>query len=209
MISAQPISFLTQPEYALKDTAYPPIDAIDFATFFANHNPYNLRLTSALRMNATFPFILPVVKLPSAPYINVMDAGLRDNFGSEVASRYLYVMRDWIQKNISNVIFIEIRDTREYEVLPTSDESTLAKMLTDPIFIIQNKWEVFQSYYHSYLKDYAPYYLEGKLHFVTLQYVPKDNQKSAALNFHLTQKEKEDLPNILPTFLSFYLERQP
>jgi hypothetical protein len=132
-----------------------------------------------------------------------MDAGLRDNFGTEVASRYLYVMRDWLKENVSNVIFLEIRDTREYEVLPAADERTLTNMLADPLFVIQNKWESFQSYYHSYLKDYEPYFLHNKLHFVTLQYVPKESKKVAALNFHLTQKEKEDLYNSI-----YYPENQ-
>ena len=192
MIANQPVGYLTQPEYSLYQQD-PPIDAVDFATFFAAQNPYNLRLTSALRMNATFPFVLPVVKLPARPRMNIMDAGLRDNFGSEVAFRYLYVLREWLQKNTRETIFLEIRDTRENDVSTTSDEASLNTMVADPIFVIQNKWEAFQSYYHGYLKDYAPYYLNGKLKFITLQYVPKESKKVAALNFHLTQKEKEDL----------------
>jgi len=192
MIADQPVGYLTQPEYSLYQRE-PPIDAVDFTTFFARQNPYNLRLTSALRMNATFPFVLPVVKLPAQPHMNVMDAGLRDNFGAEVAFRYLYVLRDWLQKNTSETIFLEIRDTRENDVGTSSDESSLNAMVADPVFVIQNKWEAFQSYYHGYLKDYAPYYLNGKLKFITLQYVPKESKKVAALNFHLTKKEKEDL----------------
>lgn len=193
MISSQPIAFLTRPECTLEDTLTPPIDAIDFAALFANSEPYNMRLTSALRMNATFPFILPIVKLPSQPHINVMDAGMRDNFGAEVATRYIYALRDWMEHNTRNVIYLEIRDTREYEVFRSTDENSISQMIADPLFIIQNKWEVFQSYNHGYMKDYLPWALKDKLHFVTLQYVPK--QKTAALNFHLTQAEKDDLYN--------------
>jgi len=193
MISDQPVAYLTQPEYSLEE-AYPPIDAVDFAAFFSGQDPYNLRLTSALRLNATFPFVLPVVKLPSEPRMDVMDAGLRDNFGTELASRYLYVMRDWLEKNTRQVIFLEIRDTRENDVTENSDESSsLSKMLFDPLFVIQNKWEAFQSYSHGFIKNYAPWFLNGKLRFITLQYVPKESKKVAALNFHLTQKEKRDL----------------
>lgn len=193
MMCPQPISYLTRAEYSLKDTTDPPIDAVDFCEFFARQNPYDLRITSALRMTATFPFILPVVKLPSQPTMNIMDAGLRDNFGTEVASRYLYVMRDWITQNAGNVIFLEIRDTRESELSPAHDEYTLSSMLSDPLFVIQEKWETFQSYYHTYLKDYAPYCLNGNMRFVTLQYVPRELKKTAALNFHLTQREEQDL----------------
>jgi hypothetical protein len=193
MIAAQPVGYLTQPSYALQDTITPPIDAIDFAAFFKDQNPYNLRLATALRMNATFPYVLPVVKLPSNPEMNVMDAGLRDNFGTEVASRYLYVFRDWIKANTREVIWLQIRDTREYEVFPSSDQGNIGSMLADPFFVIHNKWEPFQSYNQGYIKDYAPYFLDGHLRFFTLQYIPEKKDKVASLNFHLTRQEKEDL----------------
>lgn len=193
MMSAQPVAYLTRPEWTLNDSIDPPIDAVDFATMFEKQNPYSLRISSAIRMNATFPFILPVVRLPSRPIINVMDAGMRDNFGTEIAGRYLFVMRKWIEENAGNVIFLEIRDTREGEMHAPAEQSSLSSMISDPLFVIQNKWEVFQSYYHGYLKDYAPYVSGGKLRFISLEYVPEEKEKSAALNFHLTQKEKMDI----------------
>jgi len=194
MIGAQPISYLTRAEWSLPDST-PPIDAIDFAAFFAHQKPYDLRMTSALRMNATFPYILPVVRLPSQPEMNIMDAGLRDNFGMEVSSRYLYVLRNWIIKNTRDVIVLQIRDTREAEILSQSAQTDLTSMLSDPIFTIQEKWETFQSYYHNYLKDYAPYYLDNKMRFLNIEYIPAKEQKTAELNFHLSQKEKDDLYN--------------
>lgn len=193
LLASQPVGYLTQPAYALKDTVSPPIDAIDFGTFFAGQDAKNLRLTSALRMTATFPYVLPVVRLPSQPEINVMDAGLRDNFGMEVASRFLYVFRDWIKANTREVIWVEIRDTREYDVFPSTKQDNLSGQLFDPLFVIQAKWQPFQSYYHGYMKDYLPPLFDGKLRFVTLQYIPEKNGKNAALNFHLTPQEKDDL----------------
>ena len=192
MMCSQPVSYLTQAEYSLNQKS-PAIDAVDFTQFFAREDPYNLRLTSALRMNATFPIVLPVVKLPSHPYMDVMDAGLRDNFGTELATRYLYVLREWLQKNTRETIFLEIRDTQENDVGTSTDEHSLGAMLTDPMFVIQTKWESFQSYAHGFLQDYMPCYMGGKIKFVTLQYVPKESKKAAALNFHLTQDEKDDL----------------
>lgn len=193
MMAARPVSYLCRSSYSLKDTAYPPIDAVDFNTFFQTQDPKNLHITTALRMNATFPYVLPVVRLPSSPSMNVMDAGLRDNFGTEIVMRYLYVMREWIQNNIDDVIFLEIRDTKEHEVFPPSDMSTLGSVLSDPLFIIQNKWEPFQSYAHGYMKDFAPYFLKSNLHFVVMQYIPEEEDKGAALNFHLTSREQTDI----------------
>jgi len=193
MMSGQRLGYLTQAEYSLKYAA-PPIDAVDFAAFFPKQDPYNLRLTSALRMNATFPYVLPVVKLPSQPCLNVMDAGLRDNFGAEVANRYLFVLREWLANNTRETIYLDIRDTRENEVTRIVDQSSsLGKMMADPVFVIQNKWEAFQSYSQGMYKDIAPYFLGGKLRVMTLQYVPKKANKIAALNFHLTKEEKEDI----------------
>lgn len=193
LMSAQPVGYLTRPFYALSDTSTPQIDAVDFATLFAQQNPYNLRIATALRMNATFPFVLPVVKLPSKPIMNVMDAGLRDNFGTEVGSRWLYVFKDWLKQNTREIIWLQIRDTREHDILPPSTQEKLGAMLGDPLFVIQNKWEPFQSHAQSYIKDLAPEAFGGKLRFVTLQYVARRPDKIAKLNFHLTQQEKEDL----------------
>jgi hypothetical protein len=195
MMSAQPLSYLCRSSYSLPDSIHPPIDAVDFTTYFYGQNPLNMRLTTALRMNATFPYILPVVKLPSSPYINVMDAGLRDNFGVEVISRYLFVMKEWIENNVSEVIYLQIRDTREHEVFPFTEVNSMSEMASEPLFVIQHKWQPFQSYYHSYVKDYAPYFFNKKVHYMSMQYIPKDAEKGAALNFHLTTKEKEDIYN--------------
>lgn len=192
IICNQPVSYLAQPEYSLRDPD-PPIDGVDFAAFFKDNNPYNLRLTSALRMNSTFPFVLPVIRMPSAPAINIMDAGLRDNFGVELATRYLFTMRGWLDSNIKNIILLEVRDSREFDVSAQSNQTSLGGMLADPLFVIQNKWEPIQSYKHSFMKEYAKFFLKGKLHRIMLTYVPAKQNNSAALNFHLTHKEKEDL----------------
>jgi hypothetical protein len=192
MMCNQGITYLTQPEYSLGKSA-PPIDAVDYYAFFPEQNVYDLRLTSALRMNATFPYILPVVRLPSHPRMNIMDAGLRDNFGIQVAARYLHVLRDWITRNTSEVIFLEIRDTRENDVTTNVDQSSLANMIADPLFVLQNKWEAFQSYGYNYVKDFAPAYVNNKMKFITLQYIPREFTRTAALNFHLTSREKEDI----------------
>ncbi|NDC43332.1 MAG: hypothetical protein EBZ77_17580, partial [Chitinophagia bacterium] len=183
IISNQPASYLTQPEYSLYDRL-PPIDAVDYGTYYHNNDPYNLRLATALRMNSTFPFVLPVVRLPGKPAINIMDAGLRDNFGAELGTRYLYALRGWISGNIKHVILLEVRDSREFDVSGSSDQSSLAGMVADPLFVIQNKWEAIQSYKHSYMKEYSPYFLGCRYHNVILSYVPGKHNKSAALNFH-------------------------
>jgi len=195
MIASQPLGYLTQSEYDLQNETYAAVDGVDFATFFHDNDPYNLRLTAALRMTATFPYVLPVVKLPSKPNINIMDAGLRDNFGMELSNRYVHVFRQWIKENTSRVIILQVRDTRSHEVFPPSEMNTLGKMIYDPLFAIQNKWEPFQSYAQGYTKDYLREYMGDNVEYVTLQYIPELGKKSAPLNFHVTAKEQKDLLN--------------
>ena len=89
IISTQPIRFMMRSR--IDSLSVPPMDpdAVDFTSFFEKQDPYNLRILTALRMNATFPIVLPNVWLPSDPVIDVMDAGLRDNYGQETALRFL------------------------------------------------------------------------------------------------------------------------
>ena len=42
-------------------------DAVDFGQLFADQGAENLQFTSVLRMNATYPYILPNVHLPISP----------------------------------------------------------------------------------------------------------------------------------------------
>ncbi len=193
LMSPLPVAYLTRPAFSLADSFSPPIDAVDFGAFFAGQNPGALRLASALRINATFPYILPTVRMPSTPQMNLMDAGLRDNFGTETAVRYLQVFRGWMQEHCGEIILLQIRDTREHEVFPPTEQGTLPHQVTDPATVIQHKWEPFQSYTLGYLRDAATADAANRLRVVTLQYIPRVPQKSATLNFHLSAREKTDL----------------
>jgi hypothetical protein len=77
MLSTQPLSFMMKPAAFANDTSFSP-DAIDFGAFFAKQEPQNIRLLTALRMNATFPYILPNVWLPCNPVVDVMDKLVRN-----------------------------------------------------------------------------------------------------------------------------------
>jgi hypothetical protein len=193
LIAAQPVSYLTRSESSLHQKN-PVIDGIDFTEFFKNQDPYDLKLASALRMGATFPIILPIVKLPSLPEMNVMDAGLRDNFGVENSSRYLHVFRDWLKENAGNIIYLEIRDTKQTEPSAVDEETSMASMLLDPIFAIQQQWSAFQTFSQTYVQDYIKEdFLKSQYHKIVLEYSPQQKGKSVALNLHLTGKDKEDL----------------
>ncbi len=85
-------------------------DALDYQSFFKNQNPGNLRMLSALRINATFPFVLPNVEMPTEPYIDAMDGGLRDNFGNETSLRFIDFFKEWLNNNTSKVVLVQMRN---------------------------------------------------------------------------------------------------
>ena len=69
-----------------------------------------MRITSALRMNAAFPFVLPAVRLPTWPPLDVIDAGAIDNLGRSLTLRLLWKQRHVLASQASKIIWIEIRD---------------------------------------------------------------------------------------------------
>ncbi|MFX9696161.1 hypothetical protein ABTP07_19910, partial [Acinetobacter baumannii] len=66
-MATRPVRFLMTP---VSDTPNLPSfdpDAIDFCSFFRQQKSDQISSLSALRMNATFPYVLPNVWLPSNP----------------------------------------------------------------------------------------------------------------------------------------------
>lgn len=88
-------------------------DAIDLQNFFSKQDADQLQFTTAIRMNATFPYIMPNVFMPTTPEIQTMDAGLRDNFGLETSMRYLDVFKEWINENVGAVVIVQMRDMKK------------------------------------------------------------------------------------------------
>ena len=116
IIASSPARFLMQPvqNNCIVTT---DADAIDFTSYFEKQGSKNLRLLSALRMNATFPYVLPNVWLPTNPVIDVMDAGIRDNYGTETTLRFLNVFKDWIKTNTAKVVVLQSLSQKEMQTL--------------------------------------------------------------------------------------------
>ena len=193
IISTHPARFLMRPR---KDTSritpFDP-DAVDFHSFFQKQDPMNLGLLSALRMNATFPYVLPNVWLPTYPVIDVMDAGLRDNFGQEASLRFITVFKDWLQENTSKVVLLQIRDRSLGDWDAPSDNSSLTGTLTKPFLILQKNWYKLQDYYQHDELEYMAEAYGDNFYRISLQYLPMKKGEPASLSFHLTAAEKRDI----------------
>ncbi|MEI8059426.1 MAG: patatin-like phospholipase family protein [Ferruginibacter sp.] len=200
MICSQPISFLMKPFLYAADTSISP-DAIDFTAFFSKQEPMNLRLLTALRMNATFPYVLPNVWLPTMPVIDVMDAGLRDNIGESTSLRFIENFKDWLQQNTSGIIILQLRDRKNDNWQQPIEGGNITDVITKPATMLQYNWYKLQ--YISQTNEYSYLHsgMENVLHRINFMYLPEKAEQGAALNFHLTASEKKD---VMESFYNSY-----
>lgn len=191
VIGSQPLSFMMKPSFLSSDSLASP-DAVDFASLFQKQQPYNLRILTALRMNATFPYVLPNVWLPSNPVIDVMDAGIRDNFGQETTLRFIDNFRDWIRENTGGVVILQLRDRLNDNWQQPFETKSIGDMIVTPATMLQHNWFKLQDYFQS---DQYNYYRQNDTLFtrITVMYTPGQTEKGAALNFHLSAREKRDI----------------
>lgn len=197
MICTQPLSFMMQEEYTDSASYMNGPDAIDFAALFKDEHPMDLRMLTALRMNATYPYVLPAVWLPSDPVIEVMDAGLRDNNGQETTLRFLNVFRDWINANTSGVLIIQVRSRQKGSWDGSYTSGGIAEVITKPFTMLQNNWFVLQDYFQDDEISYAENFLNVPLNRVSFMYIPDKEDNAASLNFHLTAREKIEVQSSL------------
>ncbi|MBK7409628.1 MAG: hypothetical protein IPJ40_17235 [Saprospirales bacterium] len=193
VISSQGVSYMMAPPIAIRKPGYMEIDAVDFGRLLEQQDAANLLFTSALRMNATFPYILPVVYLPTQPSIEVMDAGFRDDFGIKSATRYLHVFRDWILENTSGVILVEMwAFDRVREVTPSNNQGVVESIFT-PLGITGQLIDL--QYYEHDNSIGMLYDLLGEdmLEIVRFTYHPSARNAEATISFHLTKREKQDI----------------
>lgn len=192
VISPQPISYMMRAyseDDPQKNSKY-EIDAIDFCALFVNNDASNLRMTSALRMNATYPLILPNVSLPSNPKLDVFDAGIRDNYGIENTVRFLNVYQDWIKNNTSGVVIVQIRDNLKDNVIEDFEYKTFVSKLGSSFGSIYSNLTISQDYLQDYMLDGIDDVLKGKIQIVRFEYKPAENEKKASMSLRLSEKEK-------------------
>lgn len=193
IISTQPVRFMMRSRY--DSTLLPEMDpdVVDFTSFFEKQDPYNLRVLTALRMNATFPIVLPNVWLPSDPVIDVMDAGLRDNYGQETGLRFLEYFDDWISQNTRGVLIIQLRDRPSGGWDYPYETENIGDHATKPFLMLQHNWFKTMEYFQNDLLSYYTQHADHVIHKITFQYVTQKQEDKAALNFHLTQREKKNI----------------
>jgi hypothetical protein len=193
IVASQPVSYMTNnmPQQNVFNEAMP--EAVEFTRFFKNQNAENIRFTSALRLNATFPYVLPVSSLPSKPSLEIMDGGIRDNYGLKTALNYLYNFRNWIATNTSGVVIIQTRDKFKELVIDDNPPVTTLQSLSAPLGSFYGNFDKIQNFNHDELIQYASSWFDGPIDVIDFHLNDKD--ENISLSWHLTTKEKKAVVN--------------
>ena len=193
IISAQPVSYLCDNTANKINNAQPTPEDIEFSKFFEAQNASNLSYLSALRMNATFPYILPVVSLPSEPEMGVMDAGLRDNYGLKTTMQFLYTFKDWINENTAGVVVLQVRDIRKNYVAQERGRSLISKFAA-PLGSVYGNVTKTQNYNQDQMMRYLGDGFDENIEIVTFQ-LQSSTDDPLSLSWHLTSREKNNIMN--------------
>jgi len=200
IISPQGVSYMTKTPIVDSKRHTVKADAVDFGKIFQEQDAMNLKFTTALRMNATYPYILPNVHLPSSPEIEVLDAGFRDNHGITSATRFIHVFKDWIIENTDGVVLVQI-DTKDgiNEVTP-SDADGLIGSIFNPLGIAGKLLKLQEFEHDTNLGFIFDLLGEDNFDVVRFSYQPTEHNEKASMTYHLTKREKHDIMD------AFYLE---
>ena len=203
-ISPQPVAYLNAEILNFPSYANRKLSGVDFQRLFENHGGPSLRFLSALRMSATFPYITPNTTLPTKPPIQIMDAGISDNFGIMDAVRFIYSFREWIGENTSGIVILSVRDSPKLSPVSAEKGNTIIDDFTQPIASVYNNFENFQDITNDNLVGYAKSWFKGPIDRIDIQYVPtsyvsilqnmdsiRQHSTRASLSWRLTTREKK------------------
>ena len=202
-IASRSVSFMNSDALSFPNYNYTKFSGVDFHRLFADQGAEHIRFLSALRMSATFPYITPNTTLPTEPPIQIMDAGISDNFGLSDAVRFHYAFKEWIYENTSGVIFISIRDSPKLGTITPKGGQTIIDDVTQPISSVYNNFENFQDINSDLQIGLMKSWFKGPIDRIDLQYqteayVPilqkmdsiRQNSARASLSWRLTTREK-------------------
>ncbi|HYD39309.1 MAG TPA: hypothetical protein VEB43_00640 [Anaeromyxobacter sp.] len=96
-----------------------PVDGLASRTaYHASHlfpdRWHELRISTAARLSAAFPYVSPAAVLPTVSRRRVVDAGYFDEYGVDLACAWLRKLaeerRAWLAERVSGVLVLQIRD---------------------------------------------------------------------------------------------------
>jgi len=191
LISSQSLGFLTAPANTghFLSKSY---ENIDYQTYFKNMNPQAIRFSTVLRSSATFPFITPMVTLPTSPEVQLMDAGIRDNYGGKITMELLFHIQEWIKKNTSGVIILQLRDTKKILDNTTYQQVSLLNKLTLPFSNLYNNFPKTQDFDQDQLFKFGISELDFPVDVINFNLRERVNEQ-ISLSWQLSTQEKSKI----------------
>lgn len=188
IISTQPMGFLNGTERNLSEVGP---ENVEYIKLFSDQQPMNTRYSSVMRASSTFPIVLPMISLPTKPAIQLMDAGIRDNYGTKTTVRYISAIEDWLEENTSGVVVVQVRDiSRDYDISVDTEPSVLDHV-TRPILNFYSNYHHAQEYNAQELIESSA--CDGVPVDVVTFVLRQDPTEKISLSWHLTQREKNDI----------------
>ncbi len=195
-ISSSPVSFLARGS-KITELYVSKASGIEFRRMFEKQGADSMFFVSALRMNATFPFVLPQVQLPSQPAMFVMDAGAIDNYGVTTAVQYLFEFKEWFAKNSDGVLIVQIRDNKRLDPILDVAENGYINRTFSPLGRGYKSMVESREMAYDRLLEAAGEWFDSKLEIVSFEYPMETSDKPASISFHLTEREKQSILNSL------------
>lgn len=170
----------------------PLYENLDARALLGKDQVDKVKFSSVLRMNATFPLVLPMTTLPTDPKIQVMDAGTRDNFGTKTTIDWMIALQDWIAKETSGVVIVKIRDTKKVFDKEVTREFNFFDKFLQPFGNVFSNFPRTQDYDQDQLirvfGDKAPFPVQ-----IVSFNLRETKTERISLSWHLTKKEKETI----------------
>ena len=186
-----------QSAYRIKvDDYFAAVEDLEYSVLMRDFDPTSTRFSSVMRMSATFPYILPMTKLPGNLDYHVMDAGIRDNQGAKTTLKFLNVFEDWIAKNTSGVLIVRIRDVMRHSAKNPSENFGILDKLFLPLGNMLNNFIALQDYEQDDQLSLVTDNFKVPVNVISFDLRDrKDNE--IALSFRLTNYEKRMVKNTL------------
>ncbi len=193
-ISPQGVSYMMIPPAGTLPGNSLEIDAVDFRRLLGNHQPDSLRFLTGLRLNATYPYVLPFAHLPTQPSLEIVDAGYRDNYGILTATRFVQVFRRWIEANTSGVVIVQISSFEKIERISESQGKGLIESLLHPLGLPNQFLTVQELEQDAGLGLLFDLLGPDNIDLVRFNYRPQERDiLRASVSFHITEREKSDV----------------
>jgi len=169
--------------------------ACQWGALFPDADP---TLGELVRMSASFPYVSPAVLLPTDPSIRVVDAGYYDNYGVNLATRWIEQHAPWIRNNTSGVLLVQIRDQAvDWQANAVDEPSWITRALSpwitplSAVLAVRRAEALFRN-------DEALATLYGRFEIGVFETITFSLAGDVSLSWRLTDAEREKIRCDLP-----------